>query len=305
MLVHKFARTFPRADLRVRRGPPEYRTQLLSAKHRGGRLPSSSTQDDLLDPQACALNGVETFASTTMAKPASAADMLARRIQDAIAQGEFTLGSPLPSERELMTSFRLSRTTVREALRALGAQGLIEVKRGRNGGSFISSPTSQSITRSLNDFIKGQNIRSGDLIFAREALEPTIAAQAAILRTEADLEVLRLRCVECEGSFGEVTLFAEANVKWHLAVAEASGNPLFIAFLTSILANLHTAEACEECDTKTRKKLIGGGWQIFDAIRLGDPDAAYRRMARHFSIYRKALSTTNSAAALVEAGRTL
>jgi GntR family transcriptional regulator, transcriptional repressor for pyruvate dehydrogenase complex len=301
MPVHKFANTVFGADLRARRGSPEFRTPSLSVERREGRLPSSSTQDNSLGPQACTLNKVGAITSITTPKSASAADMLTGRIQDGIAHGEFAFGSPLPSERELTTRFQLSRTTVREALRALGAQGLVEVKRGRNGGSFVSNPTPDSIARSLNQFIKGQNIRSGDLIFAREALEPAIAAQAAILRTEASLEVLRLRCVECEGTFDDVHLFVDAKVKWHLAVAEVSGNPLFIAFLTSILANLGAAETYEAFDTKIRKKLIGVGWQIFDAIRLGDPDAAYRRMIRHLSIYRKKLSPVNLAATLVDA----
>src|SRR5271166_4220381 len=75
----------------------------------------------------------------------SVTSVLARNLREAIARGEFAVGSSLPSERELMLEHQVSRATVREALRILSAQELIQVKRGRSGGSFISSPTSHSV----------------------------------------------------------------------------------------------------------------------------------------------------------------
>lgn len=221
----------------------------------------------------------------------SVADLLIMKLQSAIASGEFALGTSLPSERELMGAYRVSRTTVREALRALGAQGLIQVKRGRKGGSFVSSPTSNSVVRSLNLFIKGQDIRFIDLVFAREAIEPAAAAQAAVSRTEAKLEALRALCVECENHFTDIEKFVEANIKWHLAVAEASNNPLFITFLTAISDALHAATDLEEFDVKTRKAVVGVHWQIYEAIRVADPVAARRRMERHLSAYSERLSS--------------
>src|SRR5579862_4022615 len=136
----------------------------------------------------------------------SVADMLAKRLRDAIADGIYVVGSSLPSERELMTDHQVSRTTVREALRVLSAQGLIQVKRGRKGGSFISNPTAPWVVHSLNLFIKGQNIRFVDLVFVREAIEPAAAAQAAMFRNEENLENLRVHCIECERAFNDVVL---------------------------------------------------------------------------------------------------
>jgi GntR family transcriptional repressor for pyruvate dehydrogenase complex len=242
-----------------------------------------------------------SIAEEAVLESASVADTLAKRLLDAIGRGDFAVGTSLPSERELMSRYQVSRATVREALRVLGAQGLIQVKRGRGGGSFISSPTSNSVVRSLNLFIKGQDIRFIDLVLAREAIEPFAAAQAAMSRTDETLEALRVQCVECERSFDDVARFVEVNFNWHLAVAEASNNPLFVAFLTSISEALHTATELEEFDIKTRKAVVGVHWQIFDAIRLGDPDAAKRRMARHVSAYGERLSSINLPPSLAEA----
>jgi GntR family transcriptional regulator, transcriptional repressor for pyruvate dehydrogenase complex len=220
----------------------------------------------------------------------SVAQTLATHLQSAIVRGDVAVGSSLPSERELMAQYRVSRTTVREALRVLGARGLIEVRRGRKGGSFISSGMSKSFVQSLDLFIQGHGIRFIDLVCAREAIEPAAAAQAALSRTEGQLEALGLRCADCERTFDDIEQFVEANLQWHLAVATASNNPLFLAFLTSLWTALHVATDRTEFDVKTRKAVVGVHWQIFDAIRAGDPDAARRRMARHLSAYGERLS---------------
>lgn len=227
------------------------------------------------------------------AKSHSVADKVANKLQSAIESGKFVIGTSLPSERELMTKYQVSRTTVREALRVLGAQGLIEVKRGRSGGSFISSPTAHSVVKSLDLFIKGQNIRFIDLICARQAIEPAAAAQAATSRSPEKLERLRLQCVACEESVQDVHRFVDANLKWHLDVAEASENPLFVTFLTSISAALHTATDLEVFDEKTRKIVVGVHWGIYEAIKDRDPDAARRRMTRHLTAYGDKLSSSD------------
>jgi GntR family transcriptional repressor for pyruvate dehydrogenase complex len=221
----------------------------------------------------------------------SASSILARKLQDAIAEGEIAVGSALPSERVLMSKYNVSRATVREALRVLGAHNLIQVKRGRGGGSFILSATSATVVRSLGEFIIGQNIRYIDLVFARFAIEPAAAAQAAISRTDEKLANLRRMSIDCERNFDDIDKFAEANLNWHRAIAEASGNPLFVAFLTSIWAALRTATAREEFDENIRESVVDVHWRIFEAIRLRDPDAARRRMNRHISAYSEKLSS--------------
>lgn len=223
----------------------------------------------------------------------SVADTLAAHLQDAISRGDYPVGNSLPSERELMSRFQVSRTTVREALRVLSAQGLVEVRRGRSGGSYVSNPSSKSVVRSLNLFIKGQDIRFIDLVFARQAIEPAAAAQAALSRTDEQLEALRLKCLECENQLSNIDAFVEANLEWHRCVAEASNNPLFLTFLASISDAMHTATDLEVFDLKARKAVVGVHWQIFDAIRTGDQSAARRRMERHLSAYSETLSSAN------------
>ena len=217
-------------------------------------------------------------------------NILARKLNDAIIRGEFAVGGALPSERDLMSQYNLSRATVREALRVLSARDLIEVRRGRSGGSFISIPSSHSVIRSLSQFIAGQNFRYIDLITVRAALEPAAAAQAAASRTEEKLEALRRCSEECEASVGDIDRFVVANLKWHLALVEASGNPLLLAFSTSIANAMHSATAFEEFDLPTRMSVVGVHWNIFKAIRAQDPEAARRRTLRHLTAYEDKLT---------------
>lgn len=215
----------------------------------------------------------------------SAADKLADHLRQAILEGKFEIGDSLPSERELMSRFGVSRSTVREALRMLDAQGLIEVRRGRTGGSYISDPPPELVVQSLDLFIRGQSIRLADLLYAREAIECAAASQAAACRSEEGLERLRLASEACAETIGDAPAFVQANVDWHIALVEASGNPLFIAFMKSIAPAVHTATDFDEFDLRIRKIVVGVHWQIFLAIRDGDAEAAGRRMMRHLSAY--------------------
>jgi GntR family transcriptional repressor for pyruvate dehydrogenase complex len=221
---------------------------------------------------------------------------LASHLQNLILTGQLAFGESLPSERELMAKFDVSRATVREALRMLGAQGLIEVRRGRNGGSYVCGPSGGAVSRSLTLFIKGQEIRFIDLLAAREAIEPVAAGQAALFRTDSDLTRLEELSMACELTFGDIVRFTEVNVQWHLAVVRASHNPLFEAFMSSISSALHSATNIEDFDVQTRKAVVGTHWQIFEAIKSGDHEAARRRMARHVSAYGERLSSIDLSA---------
>ncbi len=224
----------------------------------------------------------------------TASNTLAQKLQDAILSGELAVGSSLGSERHLKERYDCGRATVREALRVLRGQGLVEVRRGRNGGWFISSPSQDPVVKSLDRLIHGAAFRWVDLVNAREAIEAAAAEQAAQGADPEKLELLREASVECEQSVYDMPAFVIANLKWHMALAEASGNPLFVAFLTSISKAMHEATELEEFDASVRKAVVGIHWQIYRAIAEGDVDAARRRTLRHLGAYRRKLSSVEA-----------
>jgi len=112
-----------------------------------------------------------------------AADVLAGALRARIRSGEWPEGYALPAERDLSAETGLSRTSVREALRMLEVDGLIEIRAGRNGGARVRRPAGDEFTRQLELFIWGRNIAAEHLHDVREALEAMGAEGAARRRT--------------------------------------------------------------------------------------------------------------------------
>jgi len=219
------------------------------------------------------------------ATAAKAADMLADALRSRILAGEWAAGETLPAERDLVDSSGLSRASVREALRILGGEGLIATRAGRGGGSVVRQPTSEGIDRSVRLFIRGQRMGFSALVEAREAIEPAVSRLAARHRTEEDLERLEAIQKKLAGSRNR-TRFLRANVDWHVAVAQASHNPLLLAFMSAIAQEILAWTADEGFNTETIvAATIRSHAQIIAAIRKQDEDAAARRMTRHVASY--------------------
>ena len=221
-----------------------------------------------------------------------ASDILAARLRDAIVEGSLVAGAVLPPERTLVVQTGLSRAAVREALRILEAEGLLLIKPGRGGGSFVRQLGHETISRSLGLMIRGQRIRFQDLLAVREGIEPQAAFQAAINATEADLAEIAEETRRCRTQLGDIHAFLLANLDWHMAVVHASHNPLFIAMMESISAALHAATDIENFNSlEIRQVVTRAHERVADAIRERDPAAAKRRMGRHVGAYAEALSS--------------
>src|SRR5689334_25133965 len=107
-------------------------------------------------------------------------DVLADDLRERILRGDFPEDTALPPERELVVQTRMSRTTVREALRILEVQGLIRIRAGRSGGAFVQQPGGESVASSLDLLIRGRHLRLASVHETREAVEPSCARLAAL-----------------------------------------------------------------------------------------------------------------------------
>src|SRR5260370_10350516 len=116
-----------------------------------------------------------------------ASDVLADDLRERILRGEFPEDTALPPERELVNQTRMSRATVREALRILEVQGFVRVKTGRAGGAFVYRPGQDSVTDSVTLLIRARPLRIPALPRACEAIEPFCAHLAAKHPTHAHL----------------------------------------------------------------------------------------------------------------------
>lgn len=232
-----------------------------------------------------------------------ASDVLAADLRERILSGEFPEGTALPTERDMVLQTQMSRTTIREALRILQVQGLIRVKTGRSGGAFVRRPGGESVADSVSLLIRGRHIRMADLHETREAIEPVCAQLAAKYRIDADLDLLE-RANRDMSADGPLEGFLQANVDWHIAVAEASHNELISGFMSALSRAIYTATDNQAfVDAGVRQATIRAHRMITDAIRAQDADAANRRMKRHVRLYAEAVTAIEDRTTIEVAGR--
>lgn len=219
-----------------------------------------------------------------------ASDVLANDLRERILRGDFPSGTALPPERELVNQTKMSRTTVREALRILEVQGLVAIKTGRSGGAFAKLPGGDSVATSVSLLIRGQQLRLTDLLDTREAIEPACARLAAKYRTDDDLAALDAANAAISKMDNSLEEFLQANVDWHLAVATASHNELLTGFMSALSHAIYTStENTAFVDDSVRRTTHRAHLSITEAIRDQDAEAAMRGMTKHVHGYAEAV----------------
>ncbi len=211
-----------------------------------------------------------------------ASDVLAEQLRSRIRSGELGTGQSLPTERDLVFQTGLSRVSVREALRILEIEGLIETRAGRSGGSRVSRPAGRELSRHLDLFIWGRNVGLEELNEVREALETVAAEGAARRRTDTDVADLEAKTRAVETAVDVLPDYLAANLAWHMAVVRASHNDLLIGFMEVLSNAIHLETALDAFDSPAvRAATLKIHRSILNAIVARDADAARRRMARH------------------------
>jgi len=164
-------------------------------------------------------------------------EQIVEQIESSILKGVLKAGDQLPAERELAVRFGVSRTAVREAIKALHEKGLVEAYSGR--GTFITDGTTRAIRQSLDLAMRiGQQDNSIHLEEVREILEPEIAALAATRIEESQLSMMREAIAVMDRQRQDPSAYIEADLDFHLALAEAAANPLILSLIDSIVGLL-------------------------------------------------------------------
>ena len=207
-------------------------------------------------------------------------EQIVQQVEDSILKGQLKPGDQLPAERDLAQRFGVSRTAVREAVKTLREKGLVEAYSGR--GTFVTNGTSQAIRQSLDLMIRiNQQDGSANLVELRLVLEPEIAGLAASRIDDQLLATMREAVAVMDRSLRAPDAFVEADLDFHLALAEAVGNPLILSLLDSIVGLLR--------EQRSRIFNIDGGPErgqfhhkrILAAIERREPEAAREAMRAH------------------------
>lgn len=214
-------------------------------------------------------------------------------IRSAISAGKLRPGDRLPPETDLARNLGVSRPTVREALKVLEAQHLLESSTGPTGGTFVRALNSAGGADSLTDFmtllLDVDQLTIEELWTAREVIETRSAALAALNRTEESLAVM-LGTIESDEHRPLDDYFPD--ITFHRAIANASGNRLLMLFMISIHLTLKTV--ADRYVLEADKRVSQDQHRlIYEAILGRDPIEAVRRMENHlrvsYEVYRSAV----------------
>ena len=224
---------------------------------------------------------------------------IADKILVLIETGEYSVGSRLPSERELAERFSVSRPTIREAVIALEAKGRVSVKTG--SGVYVVEPSVEftGLAKSVSPF---------ELIESRVFIEGEAAALAAVLITESQLAELEkaLEAMALENVEGDPASVV-ADRKFHSIISEATNNGVLSMLISQLwdvqeeLDNIRIAHqaVCMKDDARR----LAEHRDIFDAMVENDPNKARVAMRNHFSRMLTALHETIEQEAVSEVQR--
>ena len=214
-------------------------------------------------------------------------EQVIHQIEDQITAGALKVGDQLPAERELAAKLGVSRAAVREAIRAMEAQGVVKsgVGVGPDSGTFLTSMPSKALTQFLRLHMALANFPIDDVVETRIMLERWSARLAAKQSSSGDLAEMRRLLDAMDAERDDVAAFNELDTDFHVAMAEAAHNVLITEMTTAIRHSMramvlesfrqhgHWHELSDQLREQHRA--------IFQAIQNGDSRAAADAVEEH------------------------
>ena len=190
-------------------------------------------------------------------------------------------GDKLPGERQLVEQLGVGRTSVREALRALEAMGLIEVRPGI--GTFVKHPVSELMATSLPHPLLLDRNTLKKLFELREIIETSAAATAAVKATTNDLVLIRKAVEQMEAYYTAQNLesMVAADIELHRAILVATGNDILVSLIDNISDLLWEMRRASLSISEGVKQSIAGHRAILKALEQRQPEAARQAMQAH------------------------
>lgn len=209
---------------------------------------------------------------------------IVKQIRTLIERGKLKRGDQLPSERELTETFRVSRTSVREAIRTLESMKLVQCRQG--DGTYVLASSEEALVQPLAAALFNEKDDILDIFYIRKIIEPYIAEMAAQKATPQEIEEMKkileeqASCIERGGSI------IETDSAFHSLMAKTAKNRVMERLLVAVVDLLkQTREKYlinGEHDERARRSLQGHQ-QVLAAIANGDAAAAQKSMLRHLA----------------------
>jgi GntR family transcriptional repressor for pyruvate dehydrogenase complex len=208
-------------------------------------------------------------------------EYVAEQIRRHIALRLIKPGEALPAERELAGMFGVGRPTIQHALRMLEAAGLVEARRGRTGGTFITSHDGDSLAADdLIVRVMRQRKALEDLLLYRRLVEPAVARVAAGTRRAADITAMR-RAIRGMAAATSEPDYMRHDTDFHLALANATGNPFLTRAIEEIRMRLNDAMTLLPESEAWHKRMADEHEALLEALENADAEAAETLMQEH------------------------
>jgi GntR family transcriptional regulator, transcriptional repressor for pyruvate dehydrogenase complex len=213
----------------------------------------------------------------------TAGERIAERIVTAIALGEFVPDQQLPTERDLATMLEVSRTTVREALQRLQAAGYVTTRRGRGGGTFVTSNRGPEADEMIARTLVPAWRELTTILDFRSLIEQSIASTAARRRDAADIAAIR----KAVGEYAQATdrdSSRLADAALHQAIARATHNDRLVELSASVRREVSLGFDAEPYSAQLRQQATKQHPALAEAVVTGDAARAAGLAAEHFSL---------------------
>lgn len=205
---------------------------------------------------------------------------IVEQLKEMISNGELKPGQKLPSERDMAESLGVSRASVREALTALEAIGILDIRPGE--GTFVRETSVSATFAPLAMVLEMEQNPGGQLMEVRRVLETEMAALAAQRATEEDLKNIETNLNHMKTA-QTISQSVEADLRFHFTIAEATHNTILLRIMNTVADLMHNAFRVqrEELFADKGTEIICEHEAIYNAIRDRNSEAAKSKMLQH------------------------
>ena len=214
-------------------------------------------------------------------KPKRAFEEICDEIKRLIFTGTLKPGDRLPTELELTGQFSVSRQTVREALRLLETTGFINMQRGGSGGPLIVDTILNTISNSFLDAFQLRKISIDELTAARIEIEKMVLKAVLARDDQSYIEALEENVAQARELLGQKIEPFRENMEFHLVLARASKNYIFVIMVEALLAVTADIRSRLRSGLELDTEAVMGHEKILHAIKRSDGEKALAAMERH------------------------
>jgi GntR family transcriptional regulator, transcriptional repressor for pyruvate dehydrogenase complex len=212
-------------------------------------------------------------------KPAVATHAVINHVRNLIFRGELVRGQRLPPERDLVRQIGVSRTSVRAGLQALAAKGILVVRHG--AGTFVADGPLVLDSEKLHFLSALHGFTRHEMFEARQTLEVGVAGMAATRATGDDLAVISDSVTGMFANVNDPHAFLLYDIRFHRAVADASGNPILASIVEMVAGIFYEARRQTVDRDRDLLPIAEKHRRIYQAIRRRDRSAAELEMFDH------------------------